>query len=94
MFTLVIGMLVCVVIAAVVVGVVAVPARREGREVLTPHGEEVVAHVRHRTSQAADRAKERTEGALTTAKSRASEVRSRAGSDAGGNPQRHADSRH
>ncbi|HET7305885.1 MAG TPA: hypothetical protein VFJ12_15190 [Segeticoccus sp.] len=94
MFTLVIAMLVCVVVAVVVVGVVAIPARREGREMLTPHGEEVVAHVRHRTSHAADRARERTEGALTTARARADEVRSRSGSDASRNREQHADSRH
>lgn len=94
MFTLVVAMLVCVVVAALVVGVVAIPARREGREMLTPHGEEVVAHVRHRTSRAADRARERTEDALTTARTRAGEVRNRTGSDGSGGREQHADSRH
>lgn len=93
MFTLVTGMLLVVVIAAVVVGVVAIPARREGREVLTPRGEEVVASMRHRTSKAADRARERTEGAIGTARDRVGDVRSRAGSDAAGERREHADSR-
>ena len=90
MFTVVIGMLLCVVIAAVVVGVVAIPARREGREVLTPRGEEVVATMRHRTSQAADRARERREGAIAAARVRAG----RPGSEAGEGRPQHVDSRH
>ena len=46
MVALIIGMLICIGLALAVVGLVAVPARREGRDVLTPRGEEVVAAIR------------------------------------------------
>lgn len=46
---LIIGMLICIGLALAVVGLVAVPARREGRDVLTPRGEEVVAAIRAQT---------------------------------------------
>jgi hypothetical protein len=46
MVGLIIGMLICIGLAVAVVGLVAVPARREGRDVLTPRGEEVVAAIR------------------------------------------------
>ena len=49
---LVFGMLVSVILAVVVVGLVAIPARREGRDLLTPKGEEVVALVRDKTGGA------------------------------------------
>ena len=49
---LVLGMLVSVVLAVAVVGLVAIPARREGRDLLTPKGEEVVALVRDKTGEA------------------------------------------
>lgn len=52
MIVLVLGMLVSVVLAVAVVGVVAIPARREGRDLLTPKGEEVVALVRDKTGEA------------------------------------------
>lgn len=45
MFALVLGMLVCLVGGMAVVGFVAAQARRDGREVLTPLGEEVVGRV-------------------------------------------------
>ena len=46
MFALVFGMLVCLVGGMVVVGFVAAQARRDGREVLTTRGEDVVGRVR------------------------------------------------
>lgn len=46
MFALVFGMLVCLVGGMVVMGFVAAQARREGRDVLTQRGEEVVGKVR------------------------------------------------
>lgn len=52
MMVLVLGMLVSVVLAVAVVGLVAIPARREGRDLLTPKGEEVVALVRDKTGEA------------------------------------------
>ncbi|MDO5503605.1 MAG: hypothetical protein Q4G67_10570 [Actinomycetia bacterium] len=48
MFALVLGMLICLALALAVVGLVAVPARRDGREVLTHRGEELVESVRER----------------------------------------------
>ncbi|MGL4176381.1 MAG: hypothetical protein ACRCSN_09925 [Dermatophilaceae bacterium] len=42
MLTVVLGMLVCLVLAGVVLAVVAVPARRSGRDLLTERGEAVV----------------------------------------------------
>lgn len=52
MVVLVFGMLVSVVLAVAVVGLVAIPARREGRGLLTPKGEEVVAQMREKTGEA------------------------------------------
>ena len=48
MVSLVLGMLVCVGLALVVMALVAVPARRAGREVLTERGEEVIGSLRDR----------------------------------------------
>ena len=52
MVVLIVGMLLCLVLAVAVVGLVAIPARREGRDVLTPKGEEVVSRVREKTGSA------------------------------------------
>jgi hypothetical protein len=49
MVALVLGMLVCLGLAVAVVALVAVPARRQGRQVLTPRGDEVVGSLRDRT---------------------------------------------
>jgi len=46
MIALVLAMLVCVVLGGLVVAFVAVEARRDGREVLTPEGEELLASAR------------------------------------------------
>lgn len=43
MTALIVAMLVCIGVAAIVVAAVAVPARREGRHLLTSRGEDVVA---------------------------------------------------
>ena len=48
MVSVVLGMLFCVALALVVVALVAVPARRAGRDVLTERGEEVVGSIRER----------------------------------------------
>ncbi len=50
---LIIGLLVCVGVAVLVVGLVAIPARREGRDVLTTRGEDLVASLRDRDKDAA-----------------------------------------
>ena len=48
MVSLVLGMLACVALALVVMALVAVPARRAGREVLSERGEEVLGSIRDR----------------------------------------------
>ena len=45
MVAVVLGMLVCVGLAVWVVSLVAVPARREGRDLLTERGEQLVARM-------------------------------------------------
>ena len=72
MVALIIGMLVCVGLAVAVVAIVAVPARREGRELLTPQGEELVAVVREKTETTL----EKTGDALSSAKDRVSDTMS------------------
>jgi len=79
MVALIVGMLLCLGLAVAVVGLVAVPTRREGREVLTPKGEEVVALVKEKTGNAVDVALEKTGEALTSAKDKVSDVTSRPG---------------
>jgi hypothetical protein len=56
MFFLILAMLVATVLGVAVVGVVAVPARLEGRDVLTAKGEEVVESVRDRAATLGRRA--------------------------------------
>ena len=70
MVALVLGMLVCVALAVAVVGLVAIPARRQGRDLLTPKGEEVVAIVREKTGSAVDTARGRTGEAVDAARER------------------------
>jgi competence protein ComGC len=48
MVSVVLGMLFCVALALAVMALVAVPARRAGRDVLTERGEEVVGSIRDR----------------------------------------------
>jgi len=48
-----------ILLAVAVVGMVAIPARREGRDLLTPKGEEVVSRVRERTGSAIDAARDK-----------------------------------
>jgi hypothetical protein len=43
MISLILGLLVCVVIAGLVVAMVAIPARRDGRDLLTARGEDMLA---------------------------------------------------
>jgi hypothetical protein len=68
MFILVLGMLLSVVLAVTVVGVVAIPARREGRDLLTPKGEEVVSRVRERTGAVVENAREMTGAVVESAR--------------------------
>ena len=84
MVVLIVGMLICIALAGAVVGLVAVPARRQGREVLTPKGEEVVGAVRdktgnavNRTSTAVSSAKDKTSDAISTARTKVNDSRTR-----------------
>jgi len=76
MVVLVFGMLVSVVLAVAVVGLVAIPARREGRDLLTPKGEEVVALVREMTGSAVETALEKTGEAVGAARDKFADVTS------------------
>ncbi|MDQ2782701.1 hypothetical protein [Lapillicoccus sp.] len=73
MVVLVLGMLVCLVGGIAVMGFVAVQARRDGRDVLTPRGEEVVDLVRTHTealSSKTDAARHRTSDLVTATRDR------------------------
>ncbi|WP_345203125.1 hypothetical protein [Fodinibacter luteus] len=48
MISVVLGLLLCVGLALTVMALVAVPARREGRDVLSERGEEVIGSIRER----------------------------------------------
>jgi hypothetical protein len=55
MTTVIVGMLLALLLAIGVVALVAVPARREGRELLTPQGEQLVQQARERVVDLRDR---------------------------------------
>jgi competence protein ComGC len=74
MIVLVIFMSLIVVLALAVVCVVAIPARREGREVLTAKGEDVVSRVKEKTGSAVETAREKTSGALGAARNKVTDV--------------------
>jgi hypothetical protein len=63
-----------VVLAVAVLCVVAIPARREGRELLTPKGEKVVSRVKEKTGSAVGTAREKTGGALGAAREKVADV--------------------
>jgi len=74
MFALVLGMLLCLGLGVAVVCMVALPARRDGRGVLTPKGDDLVSAVREKTGSAVDNARERTTGALDAARDKGGDV--------------------
>jgi hypothetical protein len=74
MFFLILGMFLSVVLALAVLGMVAIPARREGRDLLTPKGEEVVSRVREKSGEAMDTAREKTGEAMDAAREKTSEA--------------------
>jgi hypothetical protein len=76
MFFLIFAMLLCVVLAVAVLGMVAIPARREGRDLLTPKGEDVVSRVREKTGAAVETAREKTGEAMDTARDKVADVTS------------------
>ena len=56
MTVIIVGLLVCLALSILVMAVVAVPARRQGRDILTSRGERVVVKVREGADSAATRA--------------------------------------
>ena len=76
MVALIVGMLLCLVLAVAVVGLVAIPARRQGRDVLTPKGEEVLSRVREKTGSAVETAREKTGEAMDAARDNVADVTS------------------
>ena len=74
MFVLGFGMLLSVGLAVAVVCLVAVPARREGRDLLTPKGEDLVSQVRERTGSAVEIAREKTGEAFDAARDKVADV--------------------
>jgi hypothetical protein len=59
MTVLIIGMLVTLLLAGAVVAAVAIPAHREGRELLTPQGEQLVLSARERTVEVVEAARDK-----------------------------------
>jgi len=76
MFVLVLAMFLSVVLAVAVVGVVAIPARREGRDLLTSKGEKVVSLVRDKTGSAVETARGKTGGAVGAARDKVADLTS------------------
>lgn len=74
MSAVVITMSLIVLLAVAVVCVVAIPARRQGREMLTAKGEDVVSRVKDKTGSAVDTAREKTGGALGAARDKVVDV--------------------
>lgn len=58
MLVLVIAMIICIGLAVAVVVIVAMPARREGRDLLAPRGEEVVEKVKEASWATRDKTSE------------------------------------
>ena len=74
MFVLLFVMVLSLGLAMLVVCVVAIPARRDGRDVLTPRGEDVVSLVRDKTGSAVETAREKTGEAMGAAREKMAEV--------------------
>jgi len=74
MFVLVLGMLLSVGLGVAILFLVAVPARRDGRDVLTPKGEDVVSLVREKTGEVLETAREKTGEAFDAARDKMSDV--------------------
>ena len=74
MTTVVLGMLFALALALAVVALVAVPARREGRELLTPQGEQLVQTAKERTAEVASAALDKTVEVAGAARDKTVEV--------------------
>lgn len=85
MVALIIGMVLCVGLAVAVVAVVAVPARREGRELLSPQGEEIVASVKEKTEATIEATVEKTNDVISATRDKVGDTvqRDSAAEDAG-----------
>jgi len=70
----VLGMLLSVGLAVVVLFVVAVPARRQRRYMLTPKAEDMVSQARDRTGEALESAREKTGDVIDAARDKVSDV--------------------
>lgn len=67
MVALIIGMLICVVLALAIVALVAVPARRQGRDIFTPKGDDVVSALKDRQTAVRQRLERGEEQAPSSA---------------------------
>jgi hypothetical protein len=76
MVALIVGMLLCVALAVAVVALVAIPARRQGRDLLTPKGDEVLSKVRDITGSAVETARVKTGGVVGGARDKVADVTS------------------
>lgn len=77
MVALIIGMLICVVLALAIVALVAVPARRQGRDIFTPKGDDVVSALKDRQTavrQRLERGEEQAPSSAATAPETATAV--------------------
>lgn len=72
MLSTLLPLLLCVVIALVIVALVAIPARRQGRDVLTARGEEVFVRVKSGTDAAASKTSELVSAAAAKVRTPAS----------------------
>lgn len=74
MFVLLFAMAISLGLAMLVVCAVAIPARRDGRDLLTAKGEDVVSLVRDKTGSAVETAREKTGEAMGSAREKMAEV--------------------
>ncbi len=70
MWVMVLFLLLVTALAVVVLGLVAIPARREGRVLLTPYGKEVVRGARLRSEHAVRTSRERAADIIGTTTSK------------------------
>ncbi|WP_338751279.1 hypothetical protein [Janibacter alittae] len=75
MTAVIVGLLICLVLSVVVMAAAAIPARRDGREILTARGERVVVKVRETTDGATSRASDAVSQATPTRRSSTSSNR-------------------
>lgn len=74
MTTVMLGMLAALALSLLVVALVAVPARRQGRDLLTPQGEQIVQAALERTAEVASAALDKTAEVAAVALDKTAEV--------------------